>query len=184
MWCLLAKCSYITNNFTHSLKIWSMTPWYNGGLTTLLTWLYVVQYLEWNSPTAQMHCFVCASCVASITCTILTLHLLHAQFWLWLTAYPCVLVFWYRCAWYLTLIYLTLWISFLLKQWDIQFLPPTSLMFMSIICIWFTYVCLSLRFRHSSFQWYMTCLDSKLFYPSAIRFKFSTLKILKIGWVN
>ena len=45
-------------------------------------------------------------------------------------------------------------------------------------------ICSWIKLRHFSFQWYMTCLDSQLFQPSPIRFIFSTLKILKMGWVN
>ena len=60
---------------------------------------------------------------------------------------------------YLTLIYLTPWILFLLEQWDTNFLPLTSLIFMSIICIWFANVCFWIKLRHSTFQWYcVTCL--------------------------
>ena len=86
----------------------------------------------------------------------------------------------------LTLIYLTVWILFLFEWWwdTFNFLPSASFIFMSIIYLWFAYVWFGIKLRHSSFQWYMTCLDSQLFWPSAIKFIFSTLKILKIWWVN
>ena len=54
--------------------------------------------------------------------------------------------------WILTLIYLLTWILFLLEWWDIKFLPSISLIFMSIICIWFTYVCFWIKLRHSSYS--------------------------------
>ena len=40
--------------------------------------------------------------------------------------------------------------------------PSTSLIFMSIICTWFAYVCFWIKLTHSSFQRYMTCFDSQL----------------------
>ena len=78
----------------------------------------------------------------------------------------------------LTLIYLMPWISFHLAWWTINIHEHT----MPMICI-----CLLLNkaYRHSFFHWYMTCLDSQLYKLSAIRFIFSTLKILKWGgWIR